>query len=185
MGGPLTPLDVARRRVIERFDLGMGKGVIVANGKTFTVAFDDLLDLVQAVEMIMLKLTGKVLGPKHRANIVHRDRLKLDAICGGDYSLYDGHAGSAPVEPFTPCDVTGQMIRAHYLSVTIGVNRWANWFGRLDELVKCLYVIVGEAQGEEYKPRPAIFLSSASHERAVILATAQPASTVVAQPGHA
>lgn len=149
----MDKLEIARRRVIERLELSKGHGIVVAHGTVFRVVYDDLLDLVQAVEMIMLKLTGKVLRPQFRPKIRNRAALAADRIVGGDYSLYDGSQGPAPVESSTPCEITQKHIKTHYLLVEIDGSRWDNWFGRLDELVKCLYVIVREAQGDPYVPK--------------------------------
>lgn len=149
----MDKFEIARRRVIERLELSKGQGIVVAHGTTFRIAYDDLLDLVQAVEMIMLKLTGKVLRPQFRPEIRNRAALAVDRIVGGDVSLYDGSQGPAPVEDSTPCEITQTHIKTHYLLVEIDGNRWDNWFGRLDELVKCLYVIVREAQGDPYVPK--------------------------------
>jgi len=155
----LTPKEIARRRVIERLDLSKGKGVIVANGKTLEITFDDLLDLAQAVEMIMVKLTGNVLNAKFRPIIRNRAALTYDRCIGGDYTLYDGSQGRCPLPAFTECNVTEQVVKTHYLLIESGGQRWDNWFGRLDELVKCLYIVVREAQGDPFVPRPAIFIS--------------------------
>jgi hypothetical protein len=144
----LEPAEIARRRAIQRLDLSNGKGVIVAGGEQFTIRYDDLLDLVQAVEMIMLCKTGKVLNPQFRAVVTNRERLRIEQVQGGDYTLYDNTQGPAACEPWNPCHITQQMLKAHYLLVRIGGVRWDNWFCRLDELVKCLYVIVKEAQEE-------------------------------------
>lgn len=152
----MTPAEIARRRIIDRLDLSNGTGVIVANGKTFEITFDDLLDLSQAVEMIMLKLTGKLLREKFRPTVRSRAGIVPTRLIGGDASLYDGTQGPAPQQAVTVCDVTGRDITTHYLLVEIDGSRWDNWFCRLDELVKCLNVIVREAQGDPYVPRPAI-----------------------------
>jgi|GEM_PF-3897171 len=155
----MDKFEIARRRVIERLELSNGRGLITAHGITFRITYDDLLDLVQAVEMISLKLTGKVLHPKFRPTVKNRAALAVTRLVGGDVSLYDGSQGPAPVESSTPCEITQADIKTHYLLVEIHGNRWDNWFGRLDELVKCLYIIVREAQGDPYVPK----LSSAVH----------------------
>lgn len=137
--------EIARRRVISHFDLSKGKGIIVAYGRHFNIEYDDLLDLVQSIEMIMLKLTGKVLQSKFRPSIVNRSRLKFTKIVGGDASLGDS---PSPIENFTPCEITDQYVKTHFLLVECGEDRWENWFGRLDELIKCLYKIIKELQEE-------------------------------------
>lgn len=149
----MNKFEIARRRVIERLELSKGRGLIVAHGRTFNIVYDDLLDLVQAVEMIMFKLTGKALLPKFRPNITNRVALTVTRLVGGDASLYDSSQGPAPVPDYTPCEITQTFVRTHYLCVEIDGNRWDNWFGRLDELVKCLYIIVREAQGDPYVPK--------------------------------
>ena len=168
--------EIARARAIQRLDLTIGKGVIGAGGRTFNVVYDDLLDLVQSVEMMMWKQTGKVLNPKFRPAITNRAALKIDVISGGDYSLYDGSNGPAPVPAFNPCDITDQLLRTHYLVVYINGNRWDNWFCRLDELAKCLYVIVKEAQEDAFTARTGV--SMIESQRA-------PKRTLVAGAGHA
>jgi len=145
--------EIARRRVIERLELSKGHGLITAHGITFRITYDDLLDLVQAVEMILLKLTGKVLHPKFRPTVKNRAALAVSRMVGGDVSLYDGSQGPAPVDDVTSCEITQTFVKTHYLLVEIHGNRWDNWFGRLDELVKCLYIIVREAQGNPYVPK--------------------------------
>lgn len=149
--------EVARRRIIERLEISGGKGVIVAGGTTFLLDFDDVLDLAQTVELIQAKLTGKMLRAKLRPAITNRSALEKARIVGGDYTLYDGQVGAAPVEPMTKCDVTGQDVKAHYVLVEIQGNRWDNWIGRLDELIKCLYIVIREAQVDPYMPALQVF----------------------------
>lgn len=156
----LPPKEVARRRIIEAFDLANGKGKIVAYGRTFEITYDDVLDLAQAVEMIMLKLTGKVLRPKFRPEVKNVAACKFTRVLGGDYSLYDGPSGEQPLPPSTTCEVTGHAVKTHYLRVEIEGNRWDNWFGRLDELAKCLYIIVKETQGEPFEAKPMVMVGS-------------------------
>src|SRR5262245_60898474 len=115
----LAPKEIARRRVIERLDLSKGKGVIVAHGKTFEIVYDDVLDLTHAVEMIMLRLTGKVLSAKFRPVIKDRKALVPDRVVGGDYSL---GPSPAPVEAYVECPVTERILKAHYLRVEINGN---------------------------------------------------------------
>lgn len=142
----LEPRLIAKRRVIKRIALHRKTGVIVANGTLFNLHYGNLLDLVQAVEMLMLKLTGKLLLPKFRARVTNRGTLKIDRLEAGDYSLYDGSAGPAACEPEQMCSVTEDVLTTHYLKVEIAGVTWHNWFCRLDELIKILYVIVREAQ---------------------------------------
>lgn len=135
MNGQLTQDEIARLRVITAIEMhGSGYGVIEAGGRTFRISFRDLLDVVQAVESIMLKLTGKVLNRKFVPALTNRDALAITALQAGGPDIYDGALGESP-EP-----------EAHYMRVEIGETRWDQWFTRLDELIKCLYNIVREAQ---------------------------------------
>jgi hypothetical protein len=146
----LKPVDIAHRRIVELIELKGGAGNIWANGKRFAITYDDLLDVVQAVEMIMLKLTGKVLRANLRPVITNRAALKVDNFFAGDYSLYDAAQGAAPFEAHQVCDVTERLLTTHYMHCQIDDKRWDTWFCRLDELVKALYLIVREAQGDVY-----------------------------------
>lgn len=175
----IPPKEVARRRIIEEFAIDGGKGKLRAYGRTFELKFDDLLDLVQAVEMIMLKLTGKLLRPKFRPEIKNRAALRFTRMLGGDYSLA---SGEAPLPVSTVCEVTGHDVKTHYLLVDIDGSRWENWFGRLDELVKCLYVVIREAQGDPYEARPLVMVGALGPVAAV---RPNPKSTFVAGAGHA
>lgn len=152
----LKPLDVAHRRVIELIELRDGRGWIWAAGKRFEVTYDDLLDVVQAVEMIMLKLTGKVLHPRFRPAVTNRAALKSDRLYAGDFSLYDGAQGPAPFDEHQVCDVTERLLSTHYMHCQVDDKRWDTWFCRLDELIKALYLIVFEAQGDVYKGKPMV-----------------------------
>lgn len=156
----LSPTEIARRRIIEHFECSRGQmgrwiAKITCMGKTFEIAFDDLLDLVQAVELIMLKLTGKVLREKFRPAVKNRAALRITKLEGGGAGLYIGK--DAPLPEFQACDVTKLLVPTSYLRVEIEGNAWENWFGRLDELVKCLYIIVREAQGDPYQPKLQVF----------------------------
>jgi len=169
---PLTAKEIARRRLVERFECSggkgqRGKGQIMLVAKSFKIDFDDALDLAQAVEAISWRLTGKVLNANLRPVIKSREALKFTRIVGGDFSAYDG-AAKPPISNYTICDVTGHVVRTSYLRVEIEGNVWENWFGRLDELLKCLYIIVREAQGDPYVP-----------------AVGEVVRPIVAQAGHA
>jgi hypothetical protein len=153
----LSPKEVARRRIIEDFAIDGGKGKITVYGRTFELRFDDVLDLAQAIEMIMLKLTGKLLRPQFRPEVKNRAALCFTRMLGGDYSLA---SGEAPLPATTVCDVTGHDVKTHYLLIEIHGNRWEQWFGRLDELVKCLYVVIREAQGDPYEARPMVMVGA-------------------------
>lgn len=139
----LTQEEIAELRLIKRIEIQGNTGVIEAGGRVFHLHFDDLLDVVHAVEMIMLKITGKLLNRKFVPKLTNRAALRLTRIVAGGPDAYDGLVGEAP-EP-----------DAHYMLVEIEGNRWDNWFLRLDELIKCLYVIVREAQSDPYQAKPA------------------------------
>lgn len=156
----IPPIEVARRRIIRDFAISFdgtaGKGKVVAGaqaGRSFDFTFDDVLDLAQLAETLMFKTAGKLLRPNLRPKITNRAALRPTRVVGGDYSLYDGKDGQ-PLPPQTLCEVTGEIVPTHYLLVEIEGNVWHNWFGRLDELAKCLYIIVREAQGDPYVPQP-------------------------------
>lgn len=152
----LKPIDVAHRRIIDDIVLRNGAGEIHANGKRFLVTYDDLLDVAEAVESIMLKLTGKLLQPQFRPTITNRQALSADKFFAGDVGLYDGGLGEAPFGDVQICDVTGRLLTTHYMHCEIAGNRWDNWFCRLDELVKCLYIVIREAQGDQWKQKPMV-----------------------------
>lgn len=156
----IPPKEVARRRIIEVFECSSGRGRLVAYGRTFELRFDDILDLAQAVEMIMLKLTGKALRPKFRPEVKNLAALANPKLLGGDASLYDGPSHEQPLPAVTTCEVTGHAVKTHYLRVEIAGTVWHNWFGRLDELAKCLYIIVREAQGDPYEAKPMVMVGA-------------------------
>jgi len=161
VGKWIPPVEVARRRIIEDFALSQNgkrwKGKIVCYGRTFDFELDDVLDLAQLAETIMLKLTGKLLKPKFRPSVKDRAALQPTRMIGGDYSL---GAGPAPIPAVTTCEVTGHDVKTHYLLVEINGNVWEQWFGRLDELAKCTYIIVREAQGDRYEAKPTVFVGA-------------------------
>jgi hypothetical protein len=152
----MTPVDIAHRRIVELAELKGGAGEIWAAGRRFLVTYDDLLDVVQAVEMTMLKLTGKVLAAKFRPEITNRAALKVDKFFIGDYSRYDGQMGAPACEAHQVCNVTERLLTTHYMHCQIDDKRWDTWFCRLDELVKALYLIVREAQGDVYEAKPMV-----------------------------
>jgi hypothetical protein len=134
----LTQDDIADLRLIERIELSNGHGVIEVGDRMFNITYHDLLDVVHAVEMIMLKLTGKVLNRKFVPELKDRRALSTLLIQAGDADLYDGQVGECP-EPDA----------AHYMLVTLSNGtRWDQWFNRMDELIKCLYNVVREAQDD-------------------------------------
>lgn len=154
----LPPKEVARRRIIEDFAISNGKGKLVCHGRTFDFKFDDVLDIAQLVETVMLQLTGKLLRPQFRPGVKNRAPLRPTRVIGGDYSLYDGR--DQPLPPQTVCEVTGHPVITWYLRIEIDGNAWDNWFGRLDELAKCVYIVVREAQGDKYQPAPSLFIGA-------------------------
>ena len=156
----LEPRIIAKRRVVKRVELGDRKGVLVANGTLFRLHYDDLLDLCNAVEMIMLKLTHKLLRKEFRPAIRNRALLKGAKIVAGAYDLYDGK--DAPCPPEQTCGVTEDVLKTHYLRIELNGEVWDNWFCRLDELVKCLFVVIREAQGLDDAVLPGVRMTSDS-----------------------
>lgn len=158
----LPPAEVARRRIITDFAItfagGKGTGKIVCHGRTFDFNFDDVLDIAQLCETLSLRLVGKLLRPHLRPTVTNRAPLRPTRVSGGDYSLYDGK--DQPLPPLTVCDVTGHDVVTWYMAVTIGEDTWHSWFGRLDELTKCVYGIVREAQGEKVPSKPSFFVGA-------------------------
>lgn len=134
---------IARKRIIDRLDLSSGKGVIVADARLFEITFDDVLDLTQAVEMIMLKLTGKVLDHRRRPLVTNRTALKALSIVGGDFSL---GPTPAPVLAMQKCDVTDVLMQTHFLRIELADAVFENWICRLDELIKALYILIADVQ---------------------------------------
>lgn len=158
MGRWIPPKEVARRRIIDEFALENGKGKIVCHGRTFEInQCDDVLDLAQLAELLMMRVAGKLLNPKLRPTVTNRAALRPCKMTGGDYSLA---SGPAPLPAVTVCDVTGHDVKTHYLRVEINGEAWDNWFGRLDELAKCLYIVVREAQGEPFEGRPMVMVGA-------------------------
>lgn len=145
---PLTPRQIGDLRIIEYIDLRGDKkgavGQIWLNGKIEKCQFDDVVDFMQMVETLLLKHSGKTLNAKFRPVITNRSACRFDKLIAGDASLYDGY--DAPMDAAA----------AYYLRIEIDGNRWDNWFTRLDELAKLLYVIIKEAQEDEYRPDPAV-----------------------------
>lgn len=169
MNKPLEPRQIAARRVIDRIDITGKKGVITVAGRQFELTFDDLVDLVQAIEMIMLKTSGKLLRPQFRPTIRNRKALTFDKLRAGDFSLYDGSDGAAPVRQWEECPVVERVLKMHYIFIEISGTKWHTWFARLDELIKALYIVVREAQGDPYVPAPAIYLNRELTSRAVTM----------------
>lgn len=151
----LHPRIIAKRRVVKRASLGKKKGVLVLNGTLYTLHYDDLLDLCNACDMLMMRLTHKILRKELRPEITNRAALKIDRLEAGEYDLYDGSEGDAPLPAEQVCTVTEDTIKTHYLRVEIGGQVWHNWFCRLDELIKCLFNIIREAQAEYLPSQPA------------------------------
>lgn len=140
----LTSAEIGQRRVIEHIAITQGKGEIWLNGKIERFTLDDLVDFAEMCELLLLKHSGKMLNAKLRPAVKNRAACQFDVLRAGDSSLYDGS------------DAPAQSVGSWYMRVEIDGNRWDNWFTRLDELVKMLYIIVREAQGDQYMPPPSI-----------------------------
>lgn len=140
----LTSAEIGQRRVIEHIAITQGKGEIWLNGKIERFTLDDLVDFAEMCELLLLKHSGKMLNAKLRPAVKNRAACQFDVLRAGDFSLYDGS------------DAPAQSVGSWYMRVEIDGNRWDNWFTRLDELVKMLYIIVREAQGDQYMPPPSI-----------------------------
>ena len=151
----LHPRIIAKRRVVSRISLGKKKGVIVLAGTLYKVSYDDLLDLCNACDLLMMKTTHKLLRKEFRPAITNRDALQIERLEAGGYELYDTSEGDAPCPAEQVCTVTEDVIKTHYLRVEIGGQVWHNWFCRLDELIKCLFNIIREAQAEHLPSLPA------------------------------
>jgi hypothetical protein len=137
MNTGMSQADIGDSRIIQRIELSHGKGAITADGRPFFIHYTDLLDVVQAVEAVMMKTSRKLLNRKFVPKLTNRAALKLTKLECGDADLYDGLIGENPTTP-----------DHFYLLVEIGETRWDTWFTRLDELIKALYKIVEEAQSE-------------------------------------
>lgn len=153
----MTPVEIARARVIQTIDIVNGKGWLKAGGTLYQLDFDDLLDLERAAELLMLKLTGKVLSSQFRPVVYNRGALKFAKLIAGDYSLYTG--GDAPCPPKQVCTVTDDELTTHYLRIEVRGMVWENWFCRLDELVKILTNVIREAQ-EDALPKGGTVIES-------------------------
>lgn len=135
----LTTQQIADYRIIDRIELGQSKGQLVAgNGRIFALAYDSLPDLIHAVEMVNLKLTGKMLMLKVVPKLHNPAALAGARIIGGGADLYDGAQGE-PVQRF-----------GNWCRVEINGNVYDSWFTRLDELIKCLYRVVKDEQKDAY-----------------------------------
>jgi hypothetical protein len=134
----LTQDDIADLRLIERIEFSAGHGVIESGDRIFHIHYTDLLDVVQAVETVMLKLTGKVLNRKFVPKLTDRKALSITTLEAGAEDLYDGTQGECP-----------ERNAAHYMLIVMADGtRWDQWFNRLDELIKCLYNVVRESQDD-------------------------------------
>jgi len=135
----MSPDKIADLRIIQRIELGQSKGQIVAGcGRIFALAYDSLPDLIHAVEMVNLKITGKMLMLKVVPKLYAPEALAGARIIGGGADLYDGQQGE-PVQRF-----------GHWCRVEINGNVYDSWFVRLDELIKCLYRVVKDEQKDRY-----------------------------------
>lgn len=142
----MTSSEISRRRIIEHISIDGKTGEIWLNGKIERFTLDDVVDMAQMCEVLMLKHSGKMLNSKFRPAVKNRAACRFDVLKAGDATLYDGN--DAPAVPYG----------SWYLRVEIDGNRWDNWFTRLDELVKLLYIIIKEAQGDPYQPAPSIMV---------------------------
>lgn len=145
----LTSDQIGDRRIIERITIENGKGELWLNGKIERFRFDDVVDLAQMGELLMLKHSGKMLRRSLCPAITNRAACQHDVILAGDPSIYEGHdapAGSAA---------------GWYMRIEIDGQRWDNWFTRLDEWVRLLYIVIREAQGTPYQPKPSIMVPGA------------------------
>lgn len=145
-GRYLTPREIGQRRVIESIAIDGGKGEIWLNGKIERFTFDDLVDFAEMCELLLLKYSGKMLSPSLRPAVTNRAACSFSKLRAGTADLYEGADA--------PAGTSGHF----FLMVEIDGNRWDNWFTRLDELVKLLYIIVKEAQGDAYVPPPSILM---------------------------
>ena len=129
--------QIADLRIIDRIELGQTKGQLVAgNGRIFALAYDSLPDLIHAVEMVNLRLTGKMLSLKVVPKLHRPEALAGARIVGGGADLYPG---SDPHQRF-----------GHWCRVEINGNVYDSWFTRLDELIKCLYRVAKDEQADRY-----------------------------------
>lgn len=133
----MSPEKIADLRIIQRIELGQSKGQIVAGcGRIFALSYDSLPDLIHAVEMVNLKITGKMLMLKVVPRLYAPEALAGARIVGGGADLYPG---SDPHQRF-----------GHWCRVEINGNVYDSWFTRLDELIKCLYHVVKDEQKDRY-----------------------------------
>ncbi len=96
----MSPDKIADLRIIQRIELGQSKGQIVAGcGRIFALSYDSLPDLIHAVEMVNLKITGKMLMLKVVPKLYAPEALAGARIIGGGADLYDGQQGE-PVQRF-------------------------------------------------------------------------------------
>lgn len=141
-----TQAEIGQRRIIEHIAINGRQGEIWLNGKIERFTVDDIVDMAQLCETLMMKHSGKALHAKFRPAVKNRAACQFDVLKAGDASLYEGE--DAPLG----CETNW------YMHVEIDGNVWHNWFTRLDELTKLLYIIVKEAQGDPYQPRPSILI---------------------------
>ena len=134
----LTTQQIADLRIIQRIELGQTKGQLVAgNGRIFALAYDSLPDLIHAVEMVNLKITGKMLSLRVVPKVTDWPALAGARIVGGGADLYPG---ADPHQRF-----------GHWCRVELNGNVYDSWFLRLDELIRCLYAVVKDEQKDPYR----------------------------------
>jgi hypothetical protein len=105
--------------------------------RRYDIAFDDLWDLVEAIEVITLEHGGRVY--RRPAPIVARERLALTRVIACT-------AASAPVD--RPPDWEGD--RGFYMGTVIDdelETTYHNFFVHLEDLVALLHQAVRDAQG--------------------------------------
>jgi len=122
--------DIGHRRVIEHIELDNTHGeIVLAGGRRFTLTYDDLLDLAQATELLVGKVSGKMLAKHVLPKVTRRDCLRIEKL----------RAWSTTVAAFDK--------PAHAMRVElVNGDAWDNEFLRLDELVRLLYAIIADAQ---------------------------------------
>ena len=127
--------DIGHRRVIEHIELDNTHGeIVLSGGRRFVVSYDDLLDLAQATELLVGKVSGKMLAKHVLPKVTRRDCLRIEKL----------RAWSTTVVAFDR-PVHGMRVEL------INGDAWDSEFLRLDELVRLLYAIIADAQATAAK----------------------------------
>jgi hypothetical protein len=100
---------------IEALELAGKRGRVQIRGRAYELAFDDCLDLVQALERAGLAAGARMLLPGRRAAIVNRAKLELVSVLAGRGAEPEGEH---PPEGLEDC---------YYLGVTTPAEVWHNW----------------------------------------------------------